>query len=663
MPKLPDEIVSEILSPALKVSEELFSNTSELSPFANFAPSTSAYLLVCKDWLRVGTPLLYNVVVLRSKAQANALAVVLQDNPEFGRFIKKLRVEGGLGQSMHAILKAAPNITDLFLSLIIWSTDNTSGLCKGLPLVNPRRVIVVDQYSGRQILENQQNEALRKTLVTCIQSWSNLRVFGFPYGSLPEPPAVFQSRAQELSKALVKSQAHTVLMDGYFISLPPWMHNFSEISSLKILQFGGGKVFRDALTGINAEERLKKVVQITKITFVTAGNRKPVRPDITPSLNPDFVPMGSASEEVRESVWKRVLFFALDVELFRSHSYGRCPSENCPSSLPILTVSKLFHRLGAPYLYESITMTSSKALALTRNLEKHPQSASFIRQIFTLCYFRETCQVASNVVDAIHAICGLATNLEVFSPVASNGYEHISVATLKLLAKTAGHSLQKLSISLIPGESLTPVPPLSALRHLEIGGNNLRASDLALAPDTFPSLETLSIHTDSSGALLRFFADVKSECLHTVILRPYFYEMGTLLRFFNAHGARLLHLTVNMVSNLPSLDSCPNLLDIKFLAACKLRELPVDSPHRALTKVTFMELPTNLTDLKFDGTKFPALRQILIVRLHWPTTEHDIAKSKVVPFAESLLKKDVKVTDYSGRAWVPRLKTKKTGKP
>ncbi|KAJ7651207.1 hypothetical protein FB45DRAFT_1018559 [Roridomyces roridus] len=132
---LPDEILSEILSPALKVPGELFLDTSDTSPFSNYPPSTSAYLLVCKDWLRVATPLLYNVVVLRSKAQANALEPVLKAHPEFGPFIKKVRVEGGYGSAMHTILKSAPNITDLVLSLYIWSSDNTSGLCKGLPLI------------------------------------------------------------------------------------------------------------------------------------------------------------------------------------------------------------------------------------------------------------------------------------------------------------------------------------------------------------------------------------------------------------------------------------------------------------------------------------------------------------------------------------------------
>ncbi|KAJ7800097.1 hypothetical protein B0H13DRAFT_1673125 [Mycena leptocephala] len=89
---LPAEIISEILSPALKVSDEMFSDTSDVSPFAKVSLSTSAYLVVCRDWLRVATPLLYNVVVLRSRSQACALEKVLQSHPELGRFIKKLRV-------------------------------------------------------------------------------------------------------------------------------------------------------------------------------------------------------------------------------------------------------------------------------------------------------------------------------------------------------------------------------------------------------------------------------------------------------------------------------------------------------------------------------------------------------------------------------------------
>ncbi|KAJ7154462.1 hypothetical protein C8R46DRAFT_960497, partial [Mycena filopes] len=114
---LPDEIISEILSPALKVPEHLFANLASKSPFAKYSVSSSAALLVCKAWLRVATPLLYNVVVLRSKGQARALHDALRTNRELGRFIKRLRVEGGFANTMQLILEYAPNITDLFLSL------------------------------------------------------------------------------------------------------------------------------------------------------------------------------------------------------------------------------------------------------------------------------------------------------------------------------------------------------------------------------------------------------------------------------------------------------------------------------------------------------------------------------------------------------------------
>lgn len=95
---LPDELVSEILSPGLRVPDDMSLKTSAVSPFANPASvSSSVVLLVCKAWLRVATPLLYHTVVIRSKAQAGALIPAVKGNHDPGRFIKKLRVEGGFG--------------------------------------------------------------------------------------------------------------------------------------------------------------------------------------------------------------------------------------------------------------------------------------------------------------------------------------------------------------------------------------------------------------------------------------------------------------------------------------------------------------------------------------------------------------------------------------
>jgi hypothetical protein len=168
---LPDELIKEILTPALKVPDELFSDTSSQSPFSTYSRSTSAYLVVARGWLRVATPLLYHVVILRSKAQAQALETALRGNPQLGTYIKKLRIEGGYGTALYSIIKAAPNLKDLFVSLELWSSDSISGLCRGLPKTSPTRVILHDPLKGAT---NALIDKLLDLLCECIKSWKQL---------------------------------------------------------------------------------------------------------------------------------------------------------------------------------------------------------------------------------------------------------------------------------------------------------------------------------------------------------------------------------------------------------------------------------------------------------------------------------------------------------
>ncbi|KAJ7604135.1 hypothetical protein FB45DRAFT_1044168 [Roridomyces roridus] len=177
-------IISEILSPALQVPDHKFADIGEESPFAEYAESPSAYLLVCKAWLRVATPLLYNVVVIRSKAQAKALAQALLKNKDLGQFqantgqfIKRLRVEGGYGAPMRTILQSSPNISDLSISLNIFSSDSTSGLCAGLPLVNPTRLIIQE---CKKPPTNQMVAKLVTALRNLAPKWDRLSVLKVP---------------------------------------------------------------------------------------------------------------------------------------------------------------------------------------------------------------------------------------------------------------------------------------------------------------------------------------------------------------------------------------------------------------------------------------------------------------------------------------------------
>ncbi|KZP08651.1 hypothetical protein FIBSPDRAFT_665027, partial [Athelia psychrophila] len=79
--------------------------------------SAQHFLLVCKRWLRISTPLLYSAVIIRSKAQVTALARTLGENNLFGLQIRKIRVEGGYTAPLKHVIKLAPNLTHFFLSL------------------------------------------------------------------------------------------------------------------------------------------------------------------------------------------------------------------------------------------------------------------------------------------------------------------------------------------------------------------------------------------------------------------------------------------------------------------------------------------------------------------------------------------------------------------
>jgi hypothetical protein len=175
--KLPDELLNEILSPALSVPDEKFSSTSARSPFSLVSRSSSTMLLVCKRWLRVAYALLYHTAVIRSPGQAQALADSLKANKSLGRHIKKLRLEGGYGISTHGIFTMAPNITDLYLRLMIWSDDSVSGLCRSLPIINPSRVILDDDSRDAKFNANARQLTLK--LCECLPSWTNLVLYSY----------------------------------------------------------------------------------------------------------------------------------------------------------------------------------------------------------------------------------------------------------------------------------------------------------------------------------------------------------------------------------------------------------------------------------------------------------------------------------------------------
>ncbi|KAJ7860508.1 hypothetical protein B0H13DRAFT_2282648 [Mycena leptocephala] len=626
---LPDEIISEILSPALKVSDEVFSDTSDVSPFANYSESTSAYLLVCKSWLRVATPLLYNVVILRSKAQAKALSVALSKNKQLGQFIKKLRVEGGYGPSMLLILQCSPNISDLFISFEIYASDNTAGLCKGLPLLNPTRFILRDVHNKR--LENKMVSQLVDTVAELISKWDRLCVFDCPYIRKLD-------RGTKIIQPLVKSKRlHTLAIPN--ASGLSWAYSMFKQCPLKHPHKKPGP----ALMG------LLKYTEIESPAFGKAKAQDPIL-ELPPSLNPAFKPMAGAPKAVQDAVWARVLYFAMSIPELADDPSPR-------------------KRLGLPHYYTHTVLRDDSAI-------------SNFAYFFLKPIARPTCSQLGGTSEAYDAWSTEFSDDESdFDEVLQRGSDArhpftnrpISWGAFEALAKSCGSSLHKFSVRIGKRQSAsaTIFNDFTALRTLSW---KCQSSFINAPPDGFPNLEELWI-SQTSQSFLATLSRMRLQSLRRVLL-----SSGAKYpeEFLKAHGRKLIELDLpySALANLTVkiFDLCPSLNSISLSMGWPNDDYPDAKDFRAsqvvpsLVKI-ILDLPywTKNKDqvaawerffVDFKSHSFPNLCEIELKCCAWPTSERDIAKSCWVRWAEILLKRNISLTDKTGKKWRPRLKVK-----
>ncbi|KAJ7920859.1 hypothetical protein B0H13DRAFT_2419578 [Mycena leptocephala] len=172
-------------------------------------------------WFRVSTPLRYNVVILRTTAQAEALVVVLKSNRECRLFIKNLRVEGGFGDAMHTIL-------------------DVPGLSSGLPLISPQRVIVLEAVKPKRgeakPRQNKQVTQLFETLLRLIPSLIAIpQTLDFPYIPRSEmyTNAKLDAPAEALASALAASLTlETLFVRGGFV-FPEYLRRLGKRASIE----------------------------------------------------------------------------------------------------------------------------------------------------------------------------------------------------------------------------------------------------------------------------------------------------------------------------------------------------------------------------------------------------------------------------------------------
>ncbi|KAJ7474311.1 hypothetical protein FB451DRAFT_1248582 [Mycena latifolia] len=601
--RAPDEIISEILAPLLKHSDEVFSDTSEKPLLPRYSSST--YLLVCKAWLRVSTPLLYNVVILRTTAQAGALEEVLDANKEFGLFIQNCA--------------CAPNITDLFLTLSIWGSDNATGLCSGLPLINPRRVILIDGvrvspfHLPAKPKKNKQANKLMETLVTVIPKWDNLVTFGFPYAQDDEDPTSI-ARAEALASALRKSQTLEILLVPGGSDFPEYLRQMRDAPSLKSLCLKFTSSLPILLLGDTALGRFRaSVATDPKLKML-------VTYDLPDSLSNE--------------------------PLSQQNILQRFQSIMDPSLLP----SNIMH----PSL---LTSSASSSLAFPST---DPILQTF-QSIMHPSLLPSSASSSSPSTDPIHDI----PTLETLGQTSGATLQEINVKILEPQGRG--------SKARVPAVKPAVLSPFSALTHLTWSSPAILWFP---TPDpgflALPNLQKLTL-LDCSKSFLAVLSQLSLDSLRDVSLHKPL-DVSASVNFLQCHGSKLLELSapLEVLIKVKVFDVCTNLNNVLALhpyssleperRALRKDFITCDAPHTSLVKI-HLDLYTierrNKSTLKatcanLDKTSFPVLKEIQVTCAKWPTSEQEISKSEWVKLSGLLRPKGIELTDKNGVGWTPR---------
>ncbi|KAF7353945.1 hypothetical protein MVEN_01080800 [Mycena venus] len=676
---LPEEIISEILSLVLDVPDAMFSDTSVTSPFVpgSSQVSASTILVVSKTWLRVATPLLYKTVVIRSKPQASALATAFKGQQNLGRYVKKLRLEGGFGKYMHPILKRSPNITDLFLSVQMWASDNVSGL----------------------VLDGLRNNCITRlffAVAECIEKkWANLTILEISrvpsYGLEREQLRDAICASNTLEKLSLILQPHS--------SDYPYINEMADIPSLTTIEIHD-KPRRKGWRGDfdiddeRATPRLRSLIRVTPEPSVQESI-----PVIPPPVNPNsgFRPMSSAPQSVVDLVWNHVFSFAMfAVEEKAPGKSSSWPERKNSDRLNILLVSTTFKRLALPYLYgypiflddtKSGLLSDKKLQQFSERLCQDPSLGSHVRDLEIHLPPVNRRRKPKPPPDLI--LISIFRRTPGLQRLIGDGVVSMSWSTFAVLAEAAGQALLEVRGFSIEADGQqkqlylpTVFDDLQSLQSFTWRTGSVIVSDPVQGSGNQGALPSLRfLHVESSG-LLQALSGIALPSLRRVFLGA---EVSDSTAFFNIHGPKITRVEMHddfviTPEGISVFELCPALEHLTLQWTCdkKLKEeeiapapaLAFPQQHHSLAKLVVQKivqgksLTTDMEEWRqfFDAAAcedFPALREVQILYDHfrWPTTEHAISRSLWVKTAERLLEeRDIRLTNSEGLHWRPRLK-------
>ena len=139
----------EIIKHVICVSDEDFSRNVDDSKFGRPHEPTSNLLLVCKAWMRIAMPYLYECVVLRTSGQVEAFMDVMNDKVigrELKPLVRRIRLEDHFGMLTKSLLDLFPNILELYIPYPRHGEEDIKGFLDSLSKIKPERIVI--GYAG-----------------------------------------------------------------------------------------------------------------------------------------------------------------------------------------------------------------------------------------------------------------------------------------------------------------------------------------------------------------------------------------------------------------------------------------------------------------------------------------------------------------------------------
>ncbi|KAI5897659.1 uncharacterized protein SCHCODRAFT_02564690 [Schizophyllum commune H4-8] len=606
---LPNELLGEILGHAMHIPDELFTSNAARSPFGTYAHPHAArrYLLVNKRWRDAGLRPLYHDIVLRSRAQATALASTLRQDLNLALMVHKLRVEGGFGVSMAVIMAACTNITDLCLLVNIDSHDSSSGICLGLRYLSPTRLVLLDMQVSRPLSEN--GAGLLVALQRALPQWGDLTTVmcAVPYG-----------------------------MDGRMLA-----HLLQHAPNLRtvILTRGWRKGF------------MKPICELSTVHEVVFRSIVPCKPHW----------LDAEKAECTQSVRDK---HRMDPPVNRPPSAHAIVNASTPEqdfkyldrAPPGVTVQEFRRVVGYHW------RTGDQLVA---ELRSDPRVVDYVQEIVLhpLWNWGGT-QVHDlrPLLEVVHNLKSIRRGSRVQSPA------YVPWDAYELLIEQNGCTLETLEgicLESAPSDHLVPIPSLwdlSCLRHLSWDCTTVFNDLQQLPEDALAMLESITIaacHPTFARILSKTcLSSLKKIYLHAPAPgnRHICYESHGIL--LHSHGWKLDEVELDGFFDLNILRASPNVQCLTLHGEeLILRGEP--KAHGTLAKIFLPDMDCSqciefIPRLHLDS--YPALREIHW-RGDWPWTEHAIASNGLIPVVDHILSpRGVKFYDKEGVAWVPRLR-------